>query len=1126
MALFPAFGEVSQAEISKGSGLEWLTNRSFCNVDALSLHQRTIHRDTAETHTPHHTHTSEQTSEEDNDGDGCGDDIRSKKRRKKEKKKKRKKQKKRNRDDSENSDSDTVYPSDLLNREQLEPSQRQEDLVNVGGVLWLDDLQCPTEKLFYLDRKSDPANWEYKSLYRAHITRYKRKGRSALGLDSRIQGVCWEDSTLEKKHKEKKEERYFSPSNRRFLSSESPSTLSVPPTDPTLSTDLASFIPLPSCKEESDPAPQTSTSTDPLRVYDLATSLWLEGKSQPEVKGQGQPPPSNMLMARVEDFNKKLRENPSDVNLWLEFIQFQDELGSSLSGQGAESERALWDRKLSVVERALQLNPSSVELKLHRLTLGRGLWDSSTQLKEWKKVVFVHPNSASLWMSYIQFTKSQFSSFSVPMVTSIYRKCLSTLSAVQDGQLISHPPLPGTEHHLLDVFVRQCHFLRQTGHSEKAVCLFQALIEFTFFKPDSVRDLTTKQQVEFFETFYDSGEPRVGESGARGWRTWMKQQERGGWIQTPDTEEDDEVDDEDEIKDKTQPRWRIWLNVESWREANHWLPWRPDKTKSQSEEECEDPDRQVLFDDIGPSLIRVELPELRLRLLLTFLHFLGVPIGSASSSSLVVNDSTFLDDRALLDETLDPERPLTSHDLPLTGVSAVGHMISHCDSRRKRVGLYKQGEGFVRNVLEQTLPLFPPQDRTELTLCWMQYEKLKVLQCVRSGSKKSFRVQGKCAKRLLKHLLKKQENRSSLLLWREYGHVEWLLGNIAEARRVFDSALSLGGASGLRDTTLCHLCLLYAQLEMELSCLCGAESVKTTPISATSSRAVYILTTITEDSTYRPFIGEVSPMAIVKARKVYEHSISEGRPCEKDSALIGCFGLFQYLTVGVDAADAVFTRARQNMKCTKQLEAMCVLHVALLRHHSSIRAFPLRRVRSALKDALTLLPHSTSLWRIHLQVDACYYNAADTRQFLHGVTKGNQTILPRLFTLTIEQQRKKRIDAVLRSGLPADSLPMFPEIGLCHRIRSLFEVAVASEHGAHCPLLWRRYINFMVCNGDVERGIGIFYRALQHVPWVKVLYMDAVSLFPDRVQEVLDLLIEKELRLRTPMEELDILLDD
>lgn len=135
---------------------------------------------------------------------------------------------------------------------------------------------------------------------------------------------------------------------------------------------------------------------------------------------------------------------------------------------------------------------------------------------------------------------------------------------------------------------------------------------------------------------------------------------------------------------------------------------------------------QVLFDDIGLSLIRVELPELRLRLLLSFLHILGVPIGSASSSSLIWDDSTLLDDSALLDETLDNERPLTSHDIPLTGVSAVGHMTSQCDSRKKRAGLCKQGEEFVRNVLEQTLPLFPPQDRTEVTLCWMQYEKLKV----------------------------------------------------------------------------------------------------------------------------------------------------------------------------------------------------------------------------------------------------------------------------------------------------------------------------------------------------------------------------------------------------------------
>lgn len=49
-----------------------------------------------------------------------------------------------------------------------------------------------------------------------------------------------------------------------------------------------------------------------------------------------------------------------------------------------------------------------------------------------------------------------------------------------------------------DIFTQQCHFLRQSGHSEKAISLFQAMIDFTFYKPDSVRKLSTKQQVCLF----------------------------------------------------------------------------------------------------------------------------------------------------------------------------------------------------------------------------------------------------------------------------------------------------------------------------------------------------------------------------------------------------------------------------------------------------------------------------------------------------------------------------------------------------------------------------------------------------------------------------------------------------
>lgn len=58
-------------------------------------------------------------------------------------------------------------------------------------------------------------------------------------------------------------------------------------------------------------------------------------------------------------------------------------------------------------------------------------------------------------------------------------------------------------------------------------------------------------------------------------------------------EDEDEEEDDEEVKDRSLPRQAIWLAIESSREAAHWLPWRPDKSKGQSEEDCDDPDRQV-----------------------------------------------------------------------------------------------------------------------------------------------------------------------------------------------------------------------------------------------------------------------------------------------------------------------------------------------------------------------------------------------------------------------------------------------------------------------------------------------------------------------------------------------------
>ncbi|KAM4626041.1 nuclear exosome regulator NRDE2 [Polymixia lowei] len=1212
MALFPAFAGAAGNKVEDSSKeLDWLTNKSFQHDDAISLHQRALEKASERPNQEDSSLGREVSSEEEEEERQKKDDVPPKKKKKKKDKKKKKKHRRRGgrSSGSSGSDSETVYPSDLR-REQETHSPQATPLAS--RFSWLDDLQSPTNQPFCVDPKPDAANWTYKSLYRGDIARYRRKGSSSLGLNPRLQEVSWEESGSNRKQKSRDKksavDRYFSLASRQLLRSEpiAPTLPRIPACSDVISP--TSFLPLGTAEGEGkgDMGERVQTSwVNPLGVYDASTARWLQGKGkQDQTDGQKQEvqsePRAASLAGRTEDFNRRLREHPTDTRLWIEFIRYQDEQSAAVFGgeqeqQGDSAERrkstfrAVLEKKLSIAERAVAANPGCVALQLERLQLCQELWEPSALAKEWKKLVFLHPNSAPLWREYLLFTQSHFSTFTVSKVNSAYGKCLSTLSAVQDGSMVSHPVLPGTEEAMLDIFNQQCHYLRQCGQSEKAVSLYQALLDFTFYKPDSVRDLPTKQQVEFFEPFWDSGEARLGEAGARGWKAWMLQQERGGWLQPSAEEEDEEEEEEEEVKDRSQPRWAIWLDVESSREAAHWLPWRPDKTKGQSEEDCEDPDRQVLFDDIGPSLIRLSSPDLQLQLLLFFLSFMGLPVDCLHSSA-PCQPSLLLEELSLLTQGNDPQRPLTTYDLPNPGVNSMGHMTT-LQGTRKWAGLGKQGEGFLTNVFHMLHPLLPTHHRAVLSLSWMRYEKLKVLRCLRGGSKKRLRSQGKSSKRIAKRLLKEPDNRSSLGLWQEYGHLEWLLGNLDDARKVFSTATGMGGAKGLSNTSLCDLCLLWAQLEVEDGRTEEGKGGKGGQTDVTASPATCVLTRLAEGSSSSSS-QPPSPVSILKARRSYEQALigslsaleqdlqnsQADRKGQEDllgerlslRGLVCCYALFQYLTVGVQAANSVYSQARERMerlhstltrdyakqatvseegnltstdasRCTIDssnasrhfanrlacdCEALAVQHTVLLRYHTSTSVFPLATLRQTLTSSLSAWPNSAPLWSIYIQVENRYHSAGRARRFFHSVTRGNSSVVPRLFAIVAEQHRKQLVDAAQRSSSLDVALPILPENGLSNRIRSLFESVIATETGAHCPLVWRMYMHFLVSEGNVDKARGIFYKALQNIPWAKGLYMDAVQLFPDHLQEFVDLMTEKELRLRLPLEELDILLED
>ncbi|XP_070271107.1 nuclear exosome regulator NRDE2 isoform X2 [Myotis yumanensis] len=1170
MALFPAFAGVSEAPDSGSARkeLDWLSNPSFCVETVTTLSQQTeeaaalVSEGSPLTRSPLKSELSDESDSNRNLRQAS-------RKKKKEKKKKRKHQhhkktkRKRGQSSSSGSEPDTdsekdKSPGGLRGRNRGPETLCQEKNAAAAAAaaaagprcVWLEDIQALTGETFRTDKKPDPANWEYKSLYRGDIARYKRKGDSCLGINPKKQCISWEGASTGKKRAHKHVERYFTKKNVGLMNADGVAVSSK--TDPPSSAPI-SFIPV---KDSDDVVPPVTTWLNPLGIYDQSTTQWLQGQgpSEQESKQPDSQPDreDTLLKARVEEFNRRVRENPRDTQLWMAFVAFQDEVMRSPGlyaieeGEQEKRKRSLkliLEKKLAILERAIDSNPSSVDLKLAKLKLCTEFWEPSTLVKEWQKLIFLHPNNTALWQKYLLFCQSQFSTFSISKIHSLYGKCLSTLSAVKDGSILSHPELPGTEEAMFALFLQQCHFLRQAGHAEKAVSLFQAMVDFTFFKPDSVKDLPTRGQVEFFEPFWDSGEPRAGEKGARGWRAWMHQQERGGWVViNPDDDDDEPEEDDQDIRDKTLPRWQIWLAAERSRDQRHWRPWRPDKTKKQTEEDCEDPERQVLFDDIGQSLIRLSSQALQFQLIVAFLQFLGVPAGFSPPASCLY---LAMDENSIFDNGLYDEQPLTVLNLSFSGVSCVGRT-DQLGCRRWTRGHSREGEEFIRNIFHLVMPLFSGRERSQLCSSWLRYEIAKVIWCLHTKNKKRLKSRGKNCKKLAKNLLKEPENCNNFCLWKQYAHLEWLLGNTEDARKVFDTALSTAGSGELKDPEVCELSLLYAELELEL-----APDTRV----ATAARAVHILTRLAESSPYGPYTGQVLAINILKARKAYEHALQdclcEGRVSDPAAtaslnhlvSVVKCFMLFQYLTIGIDAAVQIYEQVFAKLKgslspegpgleasacppsVSSVLEAVTLMHTSLLRFHMKVSVYPLAPLRQALSEALKLYPGNQVLWRSYVQLQSKSHSASKTRRFFGAITRSSEPLEPWLFAIEAEKMRKRLVETVQRVD-GREVYATIPETGLTHRIRALFENAIRSEHGSQCPLLWRMYLSFLVSLGNKDRSKGVFYKALQSCPWAKALYMDAVEYFPDEMQEILDLMTEKELRVRLPLEELELLLED
>lgn len=84
-----------------------------------------------------------------------------------------------------------------------------------------------------------------------------------------------------------------------------------------------------------------------------------------------------------------------------------------------------------------------------------------------------------------------------------------------------------------------------------------------------------------------------------------------------------------------------------------------------------------------------------------------------------------MDENNIFDNVLSDEKPLTSIDTPLSGFNSIGHMDTML-RRRHHIGHCKDGEEFIQNVFHVLSPLFSGKEKSNLSICWLQYEISKV----------------------------------------------------------------------------------------------------------------------------------------------------------------------------------------------------------------------------------------------------------------------------------------------------------------------------------------------------------------------------------------------------------------
>lgn len=717
--------------------------------------------------------------------------------------------------------------------------------------------------------------------------------------------------------------------------------------------------------------------------------------------------------------------------------------------------------------------------------------------------------------------------------------------------------------------VKAAHLEKQSGYHERAAAMFQAMIEFNLFTPESLVSASREKSLSFFQAFWNTEIPRFGEEKAQGWAGWFAEAQTkvkrdvSEIIQDYDpskatAEEDLErrrelAEMERLIAEKSAasaahaadagaapPQFRTskpvlvnpeqnsrfleWLRTEDEADGSKWIPLRtidPNTTEEELAEIDEDPDRVVLFEDVKDFLFQLSYDDLKLDLIREFVQFSGLkwPRASQTADSVErVDDLTEI--FKLLEQLNFPPHCSVADSVGLAAAPQVDIPYSDVSQRLRYAlsddivahGLSKSRVRLVRLALEQAATRLAVMSKNLSPFV----NAVNVQRLIFEGHVAKDPQSLAAARALAKSLLK--QDSANLSLWAAYAKLESLLGNEKESSKVYQTALSslqkLPESSRESSPTIVreYAEMTLFDLSKPLDDLVGILLGLFVPAEANAANASRI---VRARKAYDQFIEAIKPSFFNKGESV--------PAADRHADRIVCFALLEYALARSQLAGKTDFVAGQTI-LDRSLEvfdqALKIFFVKALHE-------PLQTAKLFLLTLETMRPGSSVRPSIlHSSLES------SLRQF-----PGNQFLLSVQLVVEHKNQLLGRMRLLFDElvSLKSATTPTWlfalrseTKQGAGNRVRALFERAVSQQlhHQAQqlssSALLWKFYIDFELGQGaqGVQAAKGIFFRAIRVIPWNKSMWLYCLRKLSrhmslSELSDIFSLMSDKEIRLRS-----------